>query len=594
LFRIEVVYQAGALTMNLFRCALVAVCLLAWPGAAGAQRTLSIQDFAADILVGTDGTIGVTETIQARFSGTWNGIYRTIPVEYRTPQGFAYALRLDIESITDGNGAPLKYDTSKVRHYRKLKIWVPGAVDTVKTVVVRYRVRNGLKFFEEHDELYWNVTGDEWEVPIERSRAVVRLPAGVAGLRAYAFTGGYGSQESAARITIVGTTLTVESTRALNFREGVTVAIAWNPGVVTRPTASVKAADFLFANIILLVPVGVFGLMFWLWNRNGRDPKRQAVAVQYEPPGALTPAEVGTLVDNNPDMRDITASVVDLAVRGFLKIKGTQEDRFLGLGTKTDYALQLIRPATEWKMLRPHEEALLNALFSTTTGASVRPAGPAAVIDEVTIADLKNRFYKSLPEIRERIFSQLIDRGYYLRRPDRVKTTFYVIAALAGVGGTVAGAALGLSAAAFVACILSAVIIGVFGHLMPARTVKGARALEGALGFEEFLDRVEGDRFKRVVRTPEMFERFLPFAMALGVERGWARAFEGIYTSQPDWYVGNYHGAFGPRMFAASLADLSSDAGSAMSSAPRSSGGSGAGGGGFSGGGFGGGGGGGF
>jgi len=164
----------------------------------------------------------------------------------------------------------------------------------------------------------------------------------------------------------------------------------------------------------------------------------------------------------------------------------------------------------------------------------------------------------------------------------------------AGVGGTVAGAALGLSTAAFVACILSAVIIGVFGHLMPARTVKGARALEGALGFEEFLDRVEGDRFNRVVRTPEMFERFLPFAMALGVERGWARAFEGIYTSQPDWYVGNYHGAFGPRMFAASLADLSSDAGSAMSSAPRSSGGSGAGGGGFSGGGFGGGGGGGF
>jgi uncharacterized membrane protein YgcG len=580
--------------MNVVRGALVAVCLLAWPVTAGAQRTLSIQDFAADIQIATDGTIGVTETIQPRFSGSWNGIYRTIPIEYRTPQGFAYALRLDVESVTDGNGAPLKYDTSKVRHYRKLKIWVPGAVDTVKTIVVRYRVRNGLKFFEEHDELYWNVTGDEWEVPIERSRAIVRLPAGVAGLRAYAFTGGYGSQESAARITIVGTTLTVESTRALNFREGVTVAIAWNPGVVLRPTATDRAADFLFANIILLVPVGVFGVMFWLWNRHGRDPQRQAVAVQYEPPGALTPAEAGTLVDNNPDMRDITASVVDLAVRGFLKIKGTQEDRFLGLGTKTDYALQLIRPATEWKGLRPHEEALLNALFSTTTGQTGGAAGPGSVIDEVTIADLKNRFYKSLPEIRERIFSQLIDRGYYLRRPDRVRTTVYVIAALVGVGGIVASAALGLSTAAFVACGLSAVIIGAFGHVMPARTVDGTRAFEGALGFEEFLDRVEGDRFNRVVRTPEMFERFLPFAMAFGVERSWARAFEGIYTSQPDWYVGSYHGAFGPRMFAASLADLSSNASSAMSAAPRSSGGSGVGGGGFSGGGFGGGGGGGF
>jgi uncharacterized membrane protein YgcG len=153
---------------------------------------------------------------------------------------------------------------------------------------------------------------------------------------------------------------------------------------------------------------------------------------------------------------------------------------------------------------------------------------------------------------------------------------------------------LDLGLAAIVASILSGLIIGVFGHFMPARTVEGARALEGALGFEEFLDRVESDRFDRMVKTPAMFEKFLPFAMALGVERNWARAFEGIYTSQPDWYVGRYHGAFGPRMFAASLADLSSDAGTAMTSAPRSSGGSGTGGGGFSGGGFGGGGGGGF
>ena len=199
-----------------------------------------------------------------------------------------------------------------------------------------------------------------------------------------------------------------------------------------------------------------------------------------------------------------------------------------------------------------------------------------------------------MPEIKERIFSQLIDRGYYLRRPDRVKATFYVLAAVAGIGGTVASAALELGTAAIVASILSGVFIGIFGHLMPARTVEGARALEGALGFEEFLDRVESDRFDRIVKTPAMFEKFLPFAMAFGVERNWAKAFEGIYTNQPDWYVGTYHGGFGPRMFAASLANLSSDAGSAMASAPRSSGGSGVGGGGFSGGGFGGGGGGGF
>jgi uncharacterized membrane protein YgcG len=583
--------------MKHLRIAVALVCLLGSPRAAAAQRSLVIQQFVADIEVGVDGAITVTETIEPRFVGAWNGLYRTIPVEYRTPQGFAYKLRLDVESVTDGSGVPLRYDSSRERHYRKLKIWIPGARDAVKTVVVRYRVRNGLKFFEEHDELYWNVTGDEWEVPIERARAVIRLPAGIAGIRSYAFTGGYGSQETAARVTGVGTTLTVETTRALNFREGVTVAIAWNPGVVARPTGGDRVRDFLLANGVLVIPFGVFGLMFWVWNRHGRDPRRQPVAVQYEPPGALTPAELGTLVDNSPDMRDITATVVDLAVRGFIRIWEAQEDRFLGLGTKTEYTLQLLKPDTEWTTLRPHETALLRALFTGTSRQPPLPpvpGGPAPVIDAVTISDLKNRFYKHVPEIKERIFSQLIDRGYYLRRPDRVRNTFYVIAAVLGVGGAVAGGALELGTAAVVASILSGAIIGIFGHFMPARTVAGARVVEGVLGFEEFLDRVEGDRLDRIVKTPAMFERFLPFAMALGVERNWARAFEGIYTSQPDWYAGTHHGAFGPRMFAASLADLSSTAGTAMTSAPRSSGGSGAGGGGFSGGGFGGGGGGGF
>ena len=316
--------------------------------------------------------------------------------------------------MTDGSGAALRFDSKRERHYRKLKIWLPGAQDAVKTVVVRYRVRNGLKFFEEHDELYWNVTGDEWEVPIERARAVVRLPAGVEGIRSYAFTGGYGSQESAARISQVGTTLTIETTRALNFREGVTAAIAWNPGVVTRPSRADKTREFLLANVALIIPFGVFGVMYWLWDRHGRDPRRQPVAVRYEPPGALTPAEVGTLVDNSPDMRDITATIVDLAVRGFLRIKETQEDRFLGLSTKTEYALQLVRADSEWKDLRRHEDALLHALFGRTSGPVAAPGAAGPVIDEVSIDDLKNRFYKHVPEIKERIFSQLIDRGYYL------------------------------------------------------------------------------------------------------------------------------------------------------------------------------------
>jgi uncharacterized membrane protein len=149
-----------------------------------------------------------------------------------------------------------------------------------------------------------------------------------------------------------------------------------------------------------------------------------------------------------------------------------------------------------------------------------------------------------------------------------------------------------------VAGVLSALIIIAFGWFMPAHTDQGARALEGVLGFEDFLNHVESDRFNRMIKTPQMFEKFLPFAMALGVEKNWSKAFQGIMTQPPDWYRGSYGPNFYPMMFTSDLGTMSSRASSVMASAPRSSGGSGFGGGGdgggSSGGGFGGGGGGGF
>jgi uncharacterized membrane protein len=134
-----------------------------------------------------------------------------------------------------------------------------------------------------------------------------------------------------------------------------------------------------------------------------------------------------------------------------------------------------------------------------------------------------------------------------------------------------------------------------FGWFMPSRTVRGTRELEKVLGFQEFLSRVEADRMDRTIRTPEMFEKFLPYAMALGVADNWAKAFEGIYSESPRWYTGpgHVHG-FHPSAFTSSLGQMSTHAATVMASAPRSSGGSGFSSGGSSGGGFGGGGGGGF
>ncbi len=576
-----------------WRLAVLALALAGWllaglPGAwAGQPRSLVIERFEADIVVEPGGAITVTETIRPRFVGSWNGIFRTIPVEYRTPQGLNYSLPLEVLAVTDDGGTPLRYTEKRERHNRTIKIWVPGAQDAVRTVVLRYRAWNALEFFAEHDELYWNVTGDEWQAPIRSAGATIKLPAGVTGLRAVAYTGGYGSREQDARLDIGSEEIRVEAARSLGFREGLTIAAGWDPGVVHRPGRVEQAALFLRSNWMLLLPLLALGGMFALWYAKGRDPRRRPIAPQYEPPEGLTAAELGTLVDNSPDLRDITATMVDLAVRGYLRIEEEEETKLLGLLSSTDYRFTLVKPEVEWAGLQPHEQALLDALFLGGRRKSV------------DISGLHNSFYRSLPGIRDQIFVRLLQRGYYRQRPDRVRATYLAVAAAAGMlmaaGGTWLAERMGTAPlTAILAGLLTAAIMAGVGWVMPARTFRGARVLEGVLGFEEFLDRVEGDRLARVAKTPELFEKFLPYAMALGVERNWARAFETIYRQPPEWYHGRHPGTFQTHVLTSRLGQMASRTGTAMASSPRSTGGSGFGGGGSSGGGRGGGGGGGF
>jgi len=560
------------------------LCLLATPAAA--QRSLAIERFDAAIAVNRDGSVDVTETIKARFTGSWNGIYRTVPVEYHTPQGFNWTLRLELLGATGPDGQALKVKGERDRHYVKYKIWVPGAEDATRTVVLRYRAKNGLRFFEDHDELYWNVTGDEWDVPIEAASARIELPAGATGVRAIAFNGAYGSTAQDAEVVTEGTAVRVTMPQPLGFHEGLTAVVGWDKGLVAEPTGTDRALGFLASNWPLGIPIVVLLGMFALWRRVGRDPRRLPVAVQYEVPDSLTPAEAGTLMDQSADMRDITATVVDLAVRGFLKIEEREEKALLGLFTKREYVFHRLAPPAGAKALGDHESRVLGGIFEA--GSS-----------EVKLSELDDEFYQHLSGIRESIFDRLVGRGFYRSRPDSVKNRWLFGAIVLGIViialGTMIGAAwLDLTPLPIViAGVVSGLIVAAFGRIMPARTVEGARALERVLGFEEFLRRVEGDRLERVVKTPEMFERFLPFAMAFGVERKWAKAFQDIYREPPTWYVGSTTGPFDLGGFTSRLGDLSSRTQSAMSSSPRSSGGSGFSGG-SSGGGSGGGGGGGF
>lgn len=562
------------------------------PTPATPQRSLEILQFNATLTVLETGDLRVIEAIHVRFNGSWNGIYRTIPVEYRTPQGFSYRLFFHLQSATDESGRELETEVTRERDNRKVKIWVPGAENVTRTISLQYSVPNALKFFEEHDELYWNVTGTEWDIPIQNASALVELPEDVTGLRATAFTGAYGSSAQDASIQELEHGFYFETTRGLKFREGLTLVVGWDPGVVDRPAALEKVRLFLMANWLLLLPVLSFLIMLQVWRTWGRDPARRTIAPRYEPPEGLTPGEMGTLVDNRPDARDVTATLIHLAIEGYLKIEEVESKGFLGLFKDTDYRLVQLSDRGSWLERKPHERELLEGIFS---GFDLE--------DSVLLSDLKNEFYKTLAAIKSDLFQGLKDEGYYRHRPDKVLGAFVAVGVVA-LGLAIPGFLLladifmtSPRSAGIAGALFSLPIIG-FGIFMPARTVKGTRVLERILGFQEFLDRVESDRYRRMITSPEMFERFLPYAMALGVEEKWAKAFADIYKEPPDWYVARHGHVFHTALFVNDLSTLSSQAATVMASQPRSTGGSGfgggGGGGGFSGGGFGGGGGGGF
>ncbi len=630
------------------------------PGSLEAQdRELIIEDFDSMIEVRPDGSFDVTETLRVNFIGSWNGLERELFFDHETAEGRRTRFQLELGEITDGSGTPLEVDRSGIRRGVSLRIWVPGANNAVRTVVIRYRVRDGLRFFEPQgdqeawDELYYNVTGHGWRVPITAARARIRLPEGLEPTGAWGYTGSGGSTEQAVQVAQMDSDVRVTSLREFRAGEGLTVSVTWPAGVIPRPTVAGRARAGLLMYWPMGLPVAALFGMLGLWVRKGRDPYRGSVMVEYEPPDDLTPAEVGTLVDHKAEMHDITATLVDLAVRGYLRIEEVEKKGgipFLS-SRKEEWIFHQTRPKSSWKALAPHERAYITGLFADVLkaesgtfdlgewfsyfGDSFREWRAARrddrsfdaqgfwqdwmaerkeaegeaeqvrgedIMVQVKLSELENKFYTHIEKIRTKIYKELKRRGLYLRRPD------HQVARWGGFGAVILFAAvfLGIMAAEppflhqhfpeplplGLGLALSGLAIMVVGQGMGVRTERGSRARAHILGFKEFLERVESDYYQRVVTSPELFEKYLPYAIALQVESRWAKAFEGIYREPPDWYQGSSGTGFRTTAFASSLNSLSTSASRTMSSSPGGS--SGSGGGGSSGGGSGGGGGGGF
>jgi hypothetical protein len=558
-------------------------------------KSWRVSNFQDSITVNPDGSALVKETITLNFVGEWHGIHRTIPIEYPGPNGTNYQLFIRIISVTDEAGSKLKYDSSSSSGARDLKIYIPDAVDTNRIVQITYRVRNGTRFFDQYDEFYWNVTGNDWPVPIDHAAATVTFPSSANdSLRAQAFTGVYGSTQTNASAQIEGSSAQFETTKPLPMRGGLTIDAYIPKGILTPPGSLTKLFWFIGSNPAVFLPPITLIVMFALWWFAGRDPDPgMSVAPMYAPPDGISPAEAGTLLDDRIHPRDITSTIIDLAVRGYIKIEET-EDKGLLFHHK-DYIFHLLKPSSDWtdKGVVPHERVMLENIFLNG-------------VTETRLSSLKNRFYTSVPIIRTDIMSALKQKGIYTLDPESANAysfgaAFCILipfAILQYLGWADFFSSIPIVIASV---LISAIIWWIFARIMTAKTLKGARTHIAVLGFQEFMNRVDADRLK--VMPPDTFEKFLPYAMALGVEHHWAQAFDGIVTNPPSWYAApggyGYGMGFNPLLFSSSMHGMATDMHQVFVSAPRASssgsgfgsGGGFGGGGGFSGGGFGGGGG---
>jgi len=543
------------------------------------QITEKITSFTGEIKVNPDSTINVKEIINYDFGANKkHGIFRFIPIKYKA-RGGNFNLRIGDIKIADENGKAQNFAVSYPGNNIEIKIGdADKYVSGKKNYIIDYVIRRAVNYFPDHDELYWNFTGDEWQVPIENASVKIILPeAAKENLQYKCFEGVFGSTDEC-DITVENNILIYQTTKPLIPGSGMTIVAGWPKGITPEPTAIQKFLDIVRDNWMLFAPVIIFALMFWFWWKRGRDPKgRGTIIAQYKPPDKLSPAEIGTMLDGAADNKDVSATIIDLAVRGFLKIKRTEKKGFLGT-TSAEYTF--IKTKDE-EPERDFEKEVMKGIFNGNK--------------EKKLSELKNKFYKTLAEVKSQLYKKITEKGYYVSNPNNTRGLWVAAAIIAGVFLSLFFASIQGGWGVF-SGIISGVIILVFGWLMPAVTKKGAELKENILGFKDFLFVTETDRLKfhnAPEKSPEMFEKFLPYAMVLEVEKEWAKQFEGIYNQQPEWYEDSSGRMFNAIILSSMVSDFSNSATTAMASQPSSASGGGSGfSGGGGGGGFGGGGGG--
>ncbi len=577
---------------RLLRILVLLAVFAALPGAGSAMaQGERIRDFFSYIEVGADGTLTVSEVITVDATGEEikRGIYRDFPTIYEKPGGGRHTVGFEVLGVQrDGKQIAwfAQNRSNGVRVYLGSKdiLIEPGTY----TYKFTYRTDRQIFFDDERDELYWNVTGNDWVFPIDSVAVFITLPGGARVLSRDGYTGRQGAKgkdwstggESGGRVTF-------KTTRTLAPGEGFTISITWPKGFVAEPGGADKARYLLRDNMVYFVAGGglffLFLFYYIAWSRVGRDPEKGTIIPLFDPPKGLSPAAARYVLRMGFDSKAIGAAVISLAVKGYLTITET--------GGK-EYLLER-QPGASDSLLSRGERAFSRALFAWGDRAKVEKGR-------------HERLKPAVDSLKESLAGEF--KGVSFRRNAGyfgfgILVTILVIVATIAFSGTMSelDTFILVGGTVVVALILNIL----FGWLLKAPTLSGRRIMDHIEGFKQYLSVAEGERMNLMNppdRTPELFEKYLPYALALDVENEWSEGFAGVLAAaaadpnsgyRPHWYHGHHgHHWSSPAAFAS---DIGGSLGGAISSAatpPGSS--SGSGGGGSSGGGGGGGGGGGF
>ena len=600
-------HRSGRLTVVALLALLVVLGSGGAPAIAQAGRE-RITAYNVEIVVEATGAMLVTETIDYDFaSNKRHGIFRDIPVRLDYDSGYERIFPLDVISVDGSEGTPDEYEEESAGNASRLKIGDPDKTITgAHRYTIVYRVKAALNGFSDHDELYWNAVGTEWSVPIETVTVRVTTPADITEVAC--FGGGSGSRLACSEADRSGRAAGF-SQGGLGPGEGVTVVVGFAKGAVPPPapvlderwsfSRAFSATPATVAGSLALLALAVAGIGRLAW-RTGRDrryagsPVEVAYAtsgqeepvrpsfgplnaeetpVEFVPPDGLRPGQVGTLVDEAANTLDVTATIVDLAVRGYLRIDEIPKKGFFG---KPDWTLTKRRDPAD---LRSYERSLLDGLFEDGT--------------EVTLSSLRNTFATRLGKVQEALYDDAVSQGWFVGRPDKVRLRWRIIGGIALVLALillVVLAAVTHAALVAVPVVIAASMLLASAKRMPRRTAKGVGVLRRVEGFRRFIDESERDR-ARFAEQQHLFSEYLPYAIVFGATEKWARAFAGIdgRLPEPTWYGG--HHAFTATSFSDSIDGFAVTTAGTITSVPAGSGSSGFSGG-FSGGGGGGGGGG--